>query len=72
MIISGMLTSIATPSNIFLLFLQLICINFSSVISANEESEKLRFHHGNPLIYQIPSQVWSVNEKMHKEVYRIL
>ena len=47
----------------------MICINFNSVISATEKSEKFRFRYANPLVYQIPSQVWSVNEKMHSEVY---
>ena len=47
----------------------MVCINFNSVISATENSKKLvRFRHEHPLVYQIPSQVWSVNERMHKEV----
>ena len=50
----------------------MVCINFNSVISAAEESETDRFRHSNALVYQLPSQIWSVNEKMYNEVASIV
>ena len=46
----------------------MICFNFNSAIMPMTESNGLQ-PHSNIKFCQIPSQMWSVNEKAHEEVY---